>query len=104
MKSIVAIAVLLLPTTSFAASYSCGEWSSASLQEKGRITVTTTDTALIWSNGRKAVEAELIATRDNHKIFADSASVYFVWEIGNFANIRRVFSTASHLRSSELEC
>lgn len=95
-------------------SYSCSEWTKASLQHKGSISVLLDEEKLIWSNGKKIYSAEFISKGGTYASYFDAASLYMVYGSGLFASrwmpqgrdlhIRRIFFNSRDMQVSELLC
>lgn len=109
----VAIVLSILPTLLAAGSYTCSEWSHASLQHRGQISVLLEDDKLIWSNGTNTYSAKLVVQTIGHATYFDEASVYMVFGIVDRGNVglqkspilvRRIFNVSTPMRVSELSC
>jgi hypothetical protein len=103
-KIALTVALAIFSTSAAAQSYSCGEWSVSSLSDRGQISVLISPEHLVWSNGRKTNQAVFLKEETLYRVFADQASIYFVWQIGVRLDIRRVFATAYERQNSELHC
>jgi hypothetical protein len=106
MQKILSAAAIALAFTSaaHADTMSCGEWSASSLQDAGEISISISAERLVWSNGRRAVEAERLGHAAPPMMFADSASIYLVWEHDRSLEIRRIYTTEQERPSARLSC
>lgn len=110
----VIFAFCIVSFPAFAKTYSCGEWSEASLLHRGDITVELEANTLTWNNGRQVYSADLVNSAVGHNVYADDASIYMVYGLpplvegevfnGNRLTIRRIFFSSMALQVSELMC
>ena len=113
--SIVAAGLLSFtaPSILYADDFSCGEWSKASLQHKGPISITINNDKLEWSNGKNTYEANIISNNTPQLAYADTASIYMIYGVytmkgrlynSGYLRVRRVFFVEEMLKVSEIEC
>ncbi|MBS9718164.1 hypothetical protein ACFFUT_12880 [Pseudohalocynthiibacter aestuariivivens] len=108
------ITLCIFSATASAETYSCGEWSEASLLHRGVISVELRENTLTWSNDRQTYGAELINSAVGHNVYSDDASIYMVYGLppmdegnvfdGRRLTIRRIFFSSMALQVSELMC